>query len=187
MPRRIKPRLGWRYPSFLPGVADDQIRSIYSPAFGAEVANEFEIPSAAHDRLSKAMLNAGAFYKQSKATGRGRPMPTGVQEHFELIAHHASILLAVLDDLDDVSTGFYKRTEMTIQEECVFRRISTTMLEIGALRLVNEERDEWEFYTSADLFPVLKLVELIARRAQADLPASTHGLLEKPVADASVM
>jgi hypothetical protein len=81
----------------------------------------------------------------------------------------------MLQDMDDASWNFYWKAERAIQEECVFAKSSNAMLEIGALRLLDERHDDWELYTSDDLPPVLKLVQLIARRAQADTPASTRG------------
>ena len=121
------------------------------------------------------MLHAGAFYKQTKTVADDRPTLPEVQKNFELMEHHAAHLLALLDNMDDASWNSFWRAEDDIQQECVFQRSSPAMLEIGALRLVNEEQDDWEFYTRDDFPPVLKLAVLIARRARADLPAPVRG------------
>jgi hypothetical protein len=142
-------------------VPDEQIKSIYPPAFLAQVADEFEIPSEVLERFSEAVLHAGAFYKQTKTVADDRPTLPEVQKNFELMEHHAAHLLALLDNMDDASWNSFWRAEDDIQQECVFQRSSPAMLEIGALRLVNEEQDDWEFYTRDDFPPVLKLAERV--------------------------
>jgi hypothetical protein len=156
-------------------VPDEQLKSLYSPAFLAEVAEEFDIPNHAGGRFGEAVLGAGAVYKQLKAMSDGRPTPPEVQKHFELIEHHASSLLALLQDMDDASWNYFSRAEQDLQEECVFQRTSPAMLEIGALTLVDDERDHWTFYTRDDFPPVLKLAALYAQRARATIPAPRRG------------
>ena len=174
MPRRIKPKLGWRYPSIRQGVPDEQIKSVYSPAFLAETANELEIPSEAYSRFVDTVLRAGALYKKSKSVGDDRPTLLQVSKHFEALDYHASEMLDHLQKIDDASWNSFWRAEQDLLDECIDGR-SSAMREIGAYWQTDHEEDAWEFHTSADATPVLRLIRLICERARADMRAPSRG------------
>jgi uncharacterized protein (DUF736 family) len=173
MPRRIKPRLGWRYPGGIrPGVADDELRAAYSEAFTERIAEEFKIPTEARPDLRETALRAGAFYKQNNLIAAERPKSAEVRAYFERIQYHASGLLETLEEADDISRKLHRKFEEDIQEECVFQRSSTAMQDVGALKLVDRENDLWEMQTTGDLPPLLRLTGLICQRAERELPTS---------------
>jgi hypothetical protein len=174
MPRRIKSRLGWRYPSIRQGVPDEQIKSVYSPTFLAETANELGIPSEAYSRFADTVLRAGAIYKQSKSVRNGRPTLLQASKHFEALEYHASEMLDHLENIDDASWAFFWRAEQDLLDECIDGR-SSAMREIGAYRQTDRLEDAWEFYTHEDAPPILRLIRLICERARADMRAPSRG------------
>jgi hypothetical protein len=172
MPRRIKPRLGWRYPGGIrPGVADDELTATYSEALIEGIARTFKIPMQIRPGLRETVLRAGALYKQNNIVADGRPKPSEIRAYFELRKYHASRLLQLDEEADDISWRLFKKLEQDIQEECVFQKSSTAMQDLGALKRIDEESDTWEMYTTDDLPPSLKLNILIAQRAERELPA----------------
>jgi hypothetical protein len=174
MPRRIKPRLGWSYPSIRLGVPDEHVKASYSPAFLAGIAAEFEIPARALDRFQDTVLRAGALYKQTKAVREDRPTPVQVSEHHKGTEYHASVLLDCLANMDDASWNSFWRAEDDLIEECIFGG-SSAMQKIGAHWQTDRLEDAWEFYTSADAPPVLRLIRLICERARANMGAPRRG------------
>ena len=176
MPRRINPRLGWRYPRGIrQGVADDELREAYSEAFIEGISDKFKIPPEARPALRQTALSAGAYYKQRKMIVDDRPRPVEVRAFFEGIEYHASSLLDLLEQADDISCGRYRKFEQEILEECAFLKSSTAMQDIGALRLIDPENDTWEMYTTDDLPPLLKLAMLITHRAEREAPTPKRG------------
>jgi hypothetical protein len=172
MPRRIKPRTGWRFPHFRPGVPDDDVRARYPDALFDRIARDFKLADQDLANLKSCALHAGAIYKQFATLRDDRPQRAEVVASLVDLRGLIERVHREAESPDDVTWSALWRAEEELQEECVWGE-SPAMREVGAMW--DSGDGEVTFYTRDDLLPVMRYMSLLLDRAIEKAPRSKRG------------